>query len=189
MPYRVITKLSAWALVLILACLAGVSGASCSSAGPPSTSSPEPTPTPSFLAPGTCPVTVPRTLATPPPQLGIRPTDVPPVPYVEDWYGNSVLWVMLPPGGVLPAYPQPVRLATKFPWFRVEPGALEVTGQRLDGPTGAFSASSGDTYSYGATGFDPSFLMWSSPGCWRVTGTVAGKGSLTITMRVEAPPP
>jgi hypothetical protein len=110
------------------------------------------------------------------------------VPYVEDWYGNGVLWVMLPPGGVLPAYRQPVRLTTKFPWFRLEPGAFQVTGERLDGPTSDFSASPGDVSAYGATGFVPSDLMWSSPGCWRVTGTVVGKGSLTITMRVEAPP-
>lgn len=173
-------------LIVSIGCVAALSVSGCSSSAPSSHTPPQSTATPSFLAPGTCPVTLAVTGATPPPQLGIRPTDVPPVPYVKDWYGNSVLWVMLPPGGALPADPQPVGLATKFPWFRVEPGALEVTGERLDGPTGAFSASSGDTYSYGATGFDPSYLMWSAPGCWRVTGTVVGHGSLTVTMRVTA---
>ena len=174
---------------MILACLSAVSVVSCSSARPPSTSSPQPTATPSFLAPGTCPVTLPRAGATPPPQLGIRPSDAKPVPYVEDWYGNSVLWVSLPPGGTLPASREPTRLTTKFPWFRVVPGSLQVTAERLDGPTGDFSASPGDVSAYGASGFDPSLLMWSSPGCWRVTGTVVGHGSLAITMRVAASPP
>ena len=135
----------------------------------------------------TCPVTLPRAGATPPPVLGIRPSDPKPVPYVEDWYGNGVLWVMLPPGGVLPAYRQPSGLYTKFPWFRVQPGSLHVTGERLDGPTGDFSASVGTVDAYGARGFDPSGLTWPSPGCWRVIGTVIGHGSLTITMQVAVP--
>jgi hypothetical protein len=169
-----------WPIVLGLACLAALSGSRCASAGPPTTSSPEPTATPSFLAPGDCPVTLPRAGGTPPLQLGISPSDA------EDWYGNGVLGVILPPGGALLADGQPPDLTTKFPWFRVQPGSLHVTGERLDGPTGDFSAWVGTVPEYGARGFDPSGLAWPSVGCWRVTGTVVGHGSLTITMRVAA---
>jgi len=110
---------------------------------------------------------------------------------VKDWYGNDVLWVRLPANGDLPAQHDPSspdRLVTKYPWWRVQTGALQVTAERLDGPTGDFSASTGDVQAYGDRGFDPSELAWSSPGCWRVTGTVAGRGSLTITVRVAMLP-
>ena len=101
---------------------------------------------------------------------------------------TACLWAMLPPGGVLPALPSTSSSDDKFPWFRLEPGSLQVTGERLDGPTGDFSASPGDVSAYGATG-----LIQRSDVV--VTRVLAGdrdrcrKGSLTITMRVEASPP
>jgi len=74
-------------------------------------------------------------------------------------------------------------LATKFPWWRAVNGALTITGRRLDGPTGTFNAQIGSPGQYGGIGFDPSFLLWPSTGCWQITGTVAGR-SLTVTLRV-----
>src|SRR6266542_540599 len=96
--------------------------------------------------------------ATPPPPL--EPSGVPPVPYVKYWYGNDVLWVMLPQKGVLPTQcdPSSGRLVTKYPWWRIQPGALQVTAERLDGLTKEFSASTGDVEAYGA------LLRWPKPG-------------------------
>jgi hypothetical protein len=101
---------------------------------------------------------------------------------VQDWYGNDALWVGLPPTGVLPADPQPQGLSTKFPWWRALPGRLTIQAQRLDGPTGAFTADV--PAGYGDLGFQPTGLNWAVPGCWRVTGTVHNK-SLTFTVWVQ----
>jgi hypothetical protein len=105
-----------------------------------------------------------------------------PVPWAQDWYGNDAIWVGLPPTGVLPAEAQPQGLSTKFPWFRALPGRLTVEAQRLDGPTGAFSADVSD--GYGDLGFQATALNWSSGGCWRVTGRVHDR-SLTFTVWVQ----
>ncbi len=131
-----------------------------------------------------CPVTRPNAGALPP--APIDHSGNPPVWYVKHWYGNSALWVMLPDNGVLPAGTSSGGgLSTKFPWWRIQSGGLQITAVRLDGGTNGFSATAGTVDQYGDQGFDPSQLTWSSPGCWRVTGTVGGGGSLTITMRVE----
>jgi hypothetical protein len=74
---------------------------------------------------------------------------------------------------------------TKFPWWRSLSGALTITARRLDGPAGHFRGDAGTIDSYGPGGFDPSTLVWPVPGCWQVTGRVAGH-SLTIVMRVTA---
>jgi hypothetical protein len=57
----------------------------------------------------------------------------------------------------------------KFPWFRVEPGALTVEGRRMDGP-GTFHADLPPAGSYPPTGFMPSGLSFSNGGCWKITG-------------------
>jgi hypothetical protein len=129
--------------------------------------------------PSTCAITRSGPNVTPP--APIEPT-VLPVPWVRDWYGNDALWVRLPPTGVLPAEPESPGFGTKFPWWRTLPGKLLVTAQRLDGPTGSFTADIPD--GYGNLGFQVSGLGWSAPGCWRVTGTVQGH-SLTFTVWVQ----
>lgn len=134
-----------------------------------------------------CPVTVSTTRVAPPRSLDVSGPK--PVPYVYDWYGNDALWVRLPLHGNLPAQRDPAigALATKFPWWRVLPGALTISARRLDGPTGDFIGNPGTVGSYGRSGFDPSYLVWPAPGCWQVTGTI-GDHSLTIVMRVHAYP-
>jgi len=127
-----------------------------------------------------CPVTRPMTDASPP---ALPPL---PVPYIHGWYGNAALWVGVPTGGVLSAMrpygtPWPHEWGTKFPWWRVLAGKLTITARRLDGPSAGFHAEVPD--GYGATGFVPSGLIWPAPGCWQVTGTVAGR-SLTFVTRV-----
>jgi hypothetical protein len=134
---------------------------------------------------GACPTTAVSGSATPPASLGYRPP--PPVPYVRDWYGNDRLWVMLPPMGKLPTSRDPNGLlGTKFPWFRLARGEVQVTAERLDGPTGNFVADVGTVSEYGDRGFTPSMLYWSAPGCWRVTGRLAAR-ELTFVVLVAAP--
>ena len=148
-----------------------------SSAGPASPTTPVPT---TSLA---CQVT--RSDANGVPPSAIPTAEAPPVPYVQDWFGNNALWVRLPKDTGLPAQYDPTlkTLATKFPWWRTLNGKLTVTAQRLDGPTGQFQAQIGSPEEYGDIGFDPSYILWPSTGCWRLTGTVAGR-SLTVTVRV-----
>ncbi len=185
---------AAW-LILPIALLPTGCTAARTPAHPPASQASVPTAAPSPLSPQataarqpwetaqpppTCAVTRSGPTVTPPPP--IEPT-VLPVPWVRDWYGNDALWVRLPPTGVLPAEPGPTGgVGTKFPWWRTLPGKLLVTAQRLDGPTGSFTADIPD--GYGDLGFQVSGLGWSTPGCWRVTGTVRGH-SLTFTVWVQ----
>jgi len=75
-------------------------------------------------------------------------------------------------------------LAVKWGWWRGLPGALRIEGRRLDGP-GTLSANIPD--GYGETGFQVSALIFSSAGCWEVTGRV-GSESLTLVMEVVIVP-
>lgn len=121
---------------------------------------------------GDCPITSP---------LGGVPDVVDfesPVPWVREesgWYGNEALWVSLPPDGVLPSLPSaedPELLDTKFPWWRITAGELTVETAQVDGDEAIVgSVPSG----YGDSGFTPSGLMFSSEGCWQVTGAVSGE--------------
>ena len=97
-------------------------------------------------------------------------------------YGNGGLWVGgLWPHGVIVASPGFVdrhgRVGMKFGWWREVPGHLRITGRRLDAPAPRLLANipSG----YGATGFQPSGLIFPTEGCWEVTGTV-GQTSLSF---------
>lgn len=93
------------------------------------------------------------------------------------WLGGTVEFKPGGPGCVEPdGY-----LGMKWPWWRAEPGALKIEGRRLDGSTGPLRAHVPS--SYGNTGFQPTGLLFSSPGCWEVTGSV-GDASLTFVTRV-----
>jgi hypothetical protein len=108
--------------------------------------------------------------------------------YLHGWYGNTALWVGVPIRGVLPAerpYGTPwaaTEWGTKFPWWPVIPGKLTITARRLDGPSAGFrsqAAQRAHPLSDGKSYFMPSGLYWPAPGCWQVTGTIAGH-SLTF---------
>jgi hypothetical protein len=112
-----------------------------------------------------------------------------PVPWVDTWYGNEAIWIRLPPGGVLPAMPDPgeTTISTKFPWWRVLPGQLTASGVALDGD-GQFSADVRTPSEYGPTGFVPSGLTFDHPGCWRITGSLQGQTlSFVINVVVQSP--
>lgn len=109
-----------------------------------------------------------------------------PVPWVREdsgWFGNSSLWVSLPPDGILPtlASPEdPDEFSTKFPWWRLAAGELAVETKRLEASDWVQgSAPAG----YGQTGFNPSGLVFDGQGCWEVTGR-AGEQSLSFVVWV-----
>jgi hypothetical protein len=56
----------------------------------------------------------------------------------------------------------------KMPWFRTKPGRLKLTGKRIDG-AGRFRAETAKPGEYAPTGFEPSVLMFSTEGCWKIT--------------------
>ena len=70
-------------------------------------------------------------------------------------------------------------LGMKFGWTRGVPGKLKVTGHRLDGPAPPlrFSASDG----YGSIGFQASYLIFPTPGCWEVIAHVDEREDSTLT--------
>jgi len=72
-------------------------------------------------------------------------------------------------------------LSMKFGWERRVSGELTIQGRRLDGEAPSLRAEV--PCCYGATGFQASALIFPSPGCWEVTGTV-GTASLTFVTRV-----
>lgn len=176
---RVLAAIAATVTAVVLAACTAHTGQ------PSNFSSPAPTGSSArYLPLGHCPVTRAVSATRPPDSLHYQPP--PPVPYVHGWYGNQVIWVMLPIRGRLPAQTNPAprsreRLFTKFPWYATRSGQLRVTAQRLDG-AGRFQAQLGSTaQGYGPPGFVPSGLYWSSPGCWRLTAKLAGS-SLRFTV-------
>jgi hypothetical protein len=105
--------------------------------------------------------------------------------YLHGWYGNTALWVGVPVQGVLPAghpygTPWVSEWGTKLPWWPVVPGTLTVTARRLGGPSAGFHGQVAQPAHIGKARFIPSGLIWPAPGCWQVTGTIAGH-SLTFT--------
>jgi hypothetical protein len=61
-------------------------------------------------------------------------------------------------------------LGMKFGWTRGVPGRLKVSGRRLDAfaPPLILEAKDG----YGDLGFQPSYVIFSAPGCWEVSAQV-----------------
>jgi hypothetical protein len=72
-------------------------------------------------------------------------------------------------------------LSMKFGWWRHVPGALTISGRRLDGQAPALRARIPSGYE--DRGFQATAIVFPTPGCWEVTGHLAG-GSLTFVTRV-----
>jgi hypothetical protein len=112
----------------------------------------------------------------------------PPGQSPSQWYrGSNGLWTILWPRGTATVPPQNVqrdgRLYVKFPWWRGpgSHGTLTARGRRLDKSAPALRAVV--PAGYGNTGFQVSAILFTTVGCWQVTGR-AGEGRLTIVMRV-----
>jgi len=91
------------------------------------------------------------------------------------WPGGTVIFK---PGGAGFLTPDGA-LVMKFGWTRGVPGKLKVTGHRLDGDAGPLRLSAND--GYGAIGFQASYLIFPTPGCWEVNAQVDERDDSRIT--------
>ncbi len=133
---------------------------------------PAPTPTP-YSIPASCPVTLPN--GNPPPGQSIS----------ASYHGNGRLWTSLLPNGVL-VPPENIRpdgkLTYNWWWWRGQPGQLTIKGRRLDDlNTPPLEAEI--TPGFGDSGYQDSWLVFPTEGCWEVTGTV-GDSTLTFVVYV-----
>ena len=130
----------------------------------------------SVIEEGVCPVTQPNGLTYP----GQRPS--------PGSHGNGKLWTILwpegrviftdgGPGGIEPDG----SLTMKWGWWRSVAGHLEIDGRKSDGSPGVLRATI--TKGYGETGFQATYLTFSSTGCWEVTARV-GSESLSFVTEV-----
>ena len=72
-------------------------------------------------------------------------------------------------------------LGMKFGWQRGVRGRLRIEGRRLDGPASALRSELGGNSD---SGFQATYLIFTTPGCWEVTGRV-GDAGLTFVTKVE----
>lgn len=74
-------------------------------------------------------------------------------------------------------------LGMKFGWLRGVPGQLRIEGRRLDAPASPLRAEvpSG----YGPLGFQATYVVFPTPGCWEVTGRVGDASVTFVTMVVK----
>ena len=94
-----------------------------------------------------------------------------------NWYGNDLLSVagLWPDGTVVfrPGGPGWVRsdgaLGMKFGWMRRARGRINVTGRRLDGDATPLQL---EAPGRSDIGFQASYLIFPTPGCWEVSAQV-----------------
>jgi len=72
-------------------------------------------------------------------------------------------------------------LGMKFPWQRGVRGRLTIEGRRLDGDAPPLRSEVNN--GYGDIGFQATYVIFPTPGCWEVTGRVAD-ASVTFITRV-----
>lgn len=106
-------------------------------------------------------------------------------------YGNGALsmapWtdgtVVFKPGG--PGFVmQDGSLGMKWGWRRGVRGQLKIEGRRVDAPAPPLQSEIA-CCGYGDIGFQSTYLIFPTPGCWEVTGRV-GEASLTfVTLVVQ----
>ena len=72
-------------------------------------------------------------------------------------------------------------LGMKFGWYRGVRGRLTIEGRRLDGDASPLRAEVNS--GYGDSGFQATYIIFPTPGCWEVTGRVAD-ASVTFITRV-----
>jgi hypothetical protein len=103
-------------------------------------------------------------------------------------YGNGRMSVGQWPDGIVIFRPDGPGFVTsdgglgmKFGWGRGVRGRLTVSGRRLDAPASPLRARVPD--GYGDFGFQSTYLIFTTPGCWEVTGRV-GDASLTFVTNV-----
>jgi len=74
-------------------------------------------------------------------------------------------------------------LGMKFGWRRGVRGRLTIEGRRLDAPGPHLRAQVSN--GYGDFGFQATYVIFATPGCWEVTGRVSDASLTFITMVVQ----
>lgn len=143
------------------------------------------------------PIPVPTSAPVPPPPPHSCPVTLPgrdsppgaPSPREPSYHGNDELWTVLWPKGEIifepggPGFILPDgSLGMKWPFVPLVPGELAVEGQRLDGAAPPLQAEIGEGFTEQGH-FFPTYLIFPTPGCWKVTGRI-GEASLTFVTRV-----
>jgi len=124
-----------------------------------------------------CPVTLPNHSTPPNLREGPQP----------EHYGNGKLWTLLWPHSVVVAQRGQVNrdgsITMKFPWWRGLNGSLNIEGHRLDASAPPLRARI--PQAYGPSGFQPSSILFTSEGCWEVTGRVADASLTFVTIVIK----
>ena len=127
-----------------------------------------------------CPVTIPNGATRPGGKQSAYSHGNGGTIWTGTWPDGKVIFSRSDPGAISYAGV----MSTKWGWWRGIPGELRIEGRRLDG-AGILEARIPD--GYGETGFQVSALIFSSAGCWEVTGRV-GSESLTFVTEVVIVP-
>lgn len=110
------------------------------------------------------------------------------------YHGEAGLFTALPEDGIIVAKPQDLQpdgtIAIKFPWWAAGPeGSLSISGKRLDVSAPDLRAeitpSMPDT-PFRGTGFWATSVIFSTEGCWEVSGTVEDAALRFVTFVVKA---
>jgi len=124
-----------------------------------------------------CPVTIPTN----------RPNDD---PRHEGNFANDALATLLWREGIVTFAPGKAGLVhadgslqMKFWWWRLKPGRLRIEGERLDATAPPLRSEVMDGYT--DIGFQATFLVFPTPGCWRVTGHLGEDELVFVTSVVN----
>ena len=134
---------------------------------------------------GSCPVTSPN--HDRPPDSVLLKAAQPSLQATTPIHGNGVIWTHLWPEGTVvfrkggPGYVlADGSLKMKFLWLMATDGPLTVEGRRLDGTAGPLSAEIFNGFV--GRGFQPSYLIFPTAGCWEVTAKANGSALSLVTM-------
>ena len=123
-----------------------------------------------------CPVTQPNGSLPPGTQASETTSDT-------NLYGNGELWTVLKPDGKVYLFPENRRSDGLFemvwPWYLGAEGQLTIEGKRLDGQTEPLQFVLAEPFK----NFQGSTLIFSTPGCWEITGHL-GQATLSFVTEI-----
>jgi len=101
------------------------------------------------------------------------------------WPKGTLAAGILPDGGSRAIVEENGSIHAKLGWWRGVPGALRITGRRLDADAPPLRAHV--PTGYGPRGFQPTGLVFPTIGCWQVVGQL-GDARLTFVVKVTKLP-